>query len=404
MAETLGQAPPVPVPVDALLDISILATDTRVRGIGRYLAELAPALQRAAAASKLTVGFLERTQWWGDGQCDTDADAAIARLLSTPLPEKRLAWAYRLRVGEARATRAAGARLLHLGFPNVTPLGDVGCPRLLTCHDLIPMRFPEHYADLGEGGAAGRRALDRRRWGTAAHVIAISQATADDLMRLLGMPASRITVVYNGVKLERWSAIPAAADATLRQRYQLGDRSLLVYAGDADWRKNADGMLRALERARRLKPSADFALVWAGKLSEKRREGIRALARELGIDDSVKLLGFVPDEDLAALYRQAHATLFVSRAEGFGYPVLEAMACGSPVITSNVSSLLELAGDVAVTVDPEDPERIAQAIVAVEQNSEARSQLTARGRDWVARFSCERQAQETLAVYERLLA
>jgi glycosyltransferase involved in cell wall biosynthesis len=206
------------------------------------------------------------------------------------------------------------------------------------------------------------------------------------------------------VKLERWSAIPGAADATLRQRYELGDRSLLVYAGDADWRKNADGMLRALERARRLKPSADFALVWAGKLSEKRQEGIRALARELAVEASVKLLGFVPDEDLAALYRQAHATLFVSRAEGFGYPVLEAMACGSPVITSNVSSLLELAGDVAVTVDPEDPERIAQAIVAVEQNSEARSQLTARGRDWVARFSCERQAQETLAVYERLLA
>jgi len=118
----------------------------------------------------------------------------------------------------------------------------------------------------------------------------------------------------------------------------------------------------------------------------------------------VKLLGFVPDEDLAALYRQAHATVFVSRAEGFGYPVLEAMACGSPVVTSNVSSLVEVAGDVAVTVDPEDPQRIAEAIVAVEQNAEARAQRTARGRDWVARFSCERQAQETLAVYERLLA
>lgn len=394
----------MPANVDALLDLSILATDTRVRGIGRYLAELAPALERAARASQLRVGFLERTEWLGQGSVEVDADAAIARLLSTPLPEKRLAWAYRLRIGEARATRAAGARLLHLGFPNVTPLGNVGCPRLLTCHDLIPMRFPEHYAHWGEGGAAGRRALDRRRWASAAHVIAISQATADDLMRLLGMPASRITVVYNGVKLERWSAEPSAADATLRERYGLGQRRLLAYAGDADWRKNASGMLRALERARRLQPSADFALAWAGKLGPQRQQSILSLARELGIEDSVKLLGFVPDEDLAALYRQAHATLFVSRAEGFGYPVLEAMACGSPVITSNVSSLLELAGDVAVTVDPEDAERIAQAIIAVEQSTEARSQLTARGREWVARFSCERQAQETLAVYERLLA
>jgi glycosyltransferase involved in cell wall biosynthesis len=325
-------------------------------------------------------------------------------LLATPQPEARLAWAYRLRVGTARATRAAGARLLHLGFPNVTPLGDVGGPRLLTCHDLIPMRFPEHYADMAEGGAAGRRALDRRRWGSAAHVIAISRATADDLMRLLGIPAERITVVYNGVRLERWSADTSTADATLRERYGLGERRLLVYAGDADWRKNASGMLRALERARRLNPGADYALAWAGKLSPQRRQGVLELARELDIEESVKLLGFVPDEDLAALYRQAHATLFVSRAEGFGYPVLEAMACGSPVITSNVSSLIEVAGDVALTVDPEDPERIAQAIVATEQSTEARSQLTARGREWVARFSCERQAQETLAVYERLLA
>lgn len=375
-----------------------------MRGIGRYLAELAPALQRAAASSKLRVGFIERAAWFGSGQVDMDADAAIARLLATPKPEARLAWAYRLRVGTARATRASAARLLHLGFPNVTPLGDVGCPRLLTCHDLIPTRYPEHYADLAEGGAAGRRALDRRRWGSAAHVIAISQATADDLMRLLGVPASRITVVYNGVKLERWSAAPGVADATLRERYELGERRLLVYAGDADWRKNASGMLKALERARRLEPRADYALTWAGKLSAERRQRVLELARELGVEDSVKLLGFVPDEDLAALYRQAHATLFVSRAEGFGYPVLEAMACGSPVITSNVSSLVEVAGDVAVTVDPEDAEQIAQAVVAVEQSAEARSQRTTRGRQWVARFSCERQAQETLAVYERLLA
>ena len=390
--------------VDALLDISILATETRVRGIGRYLADLAPALQRAASRAKLRVGFIERAAWIGAGQIETDADAAIARLLSTPKPEPRLAWAYRLRVGTARATRAAGARLLHLGFPNATPLCDTGCPRLLTCHDLIPTLFPEHYAGLTEGGAVGRRALDRRRWGSAAHVIAISQATADDLMHVLGIPASRITVVFNGVKLQRWSAEPGAADATLRERYALGERRLLAYAGDADWRKNASGMLRALERARRLSPSADYALVWAGKLAAGRRQRIEAMARELGIADSLKLLGFIPDEDLAALYRQAHATLFVSRAEGFGYPVLEAMACGSPVITSNVSSLPEVAGEVAVKVDPEDAERIAQAIVAVEQTAEARAQRTALGRAWVARFSCERQAEETLAVYERLLA
>jgi glycosyltransferase involved in cell wall biosynthesis len=162
-------------------------------------------------------------------------------------------------------------------------------------------------------------------------------------------------------------------------------------------------MLQALERARRLSPQRDFALAWVGKLSQERREQVGALARELGVSDNVRLLGFVPDEDLGALYRQAYATLFVSRAEGFGYPVLEAMACGSPVVTSNVSSLVEVAGDIATKVDPEDPAAIAQAIVAVEQSSAARAQRTVEGRAWVGRFSCERQAKETLAVYERLL-
>ena len=389
--------------VDVLLDISILATETRVRGIGRYLSELALALEETAAASGVRMGFLEQTPWLGVGVVDPSARAVIDRLLSSAEPVDRLNWAYRLRLGAARTARAVGARLLHLGFPSVTPLGDTGCPRLLTCHDLIPMRYPERYADFREGWAAGRRALDRRRYGSAAHLIAISQATADDLMRLLGVPASRITVVYNGVKLERWSAEPTAADATLRSRYNLGERSLLVYAGDADWRKNADGMLQALERARRLSPQRDFALAWVGKLSQERQEQVGALARELGVSENVLLLGFVPDEDLGALYRQAYATLFVSRAEGFGYPVLEAMACGSPVVTSNVSSLVEVAGDIATKVDPEDPAAIAQAIVAVEQSSAARAQRTVEGRAWVGRFSCERQAKETLAVYERLL-
>ena len=390
--------------VDVLLDISILATETRVRGIGRYVAELASALQDAAVGSGLKLGFLERASWFGPGTLDGDPRTAIERLVGTPAPEPKLQWAYRCRLGTARAARAAKARLLHLGFPNLTPLGDAGCPRLLTCHDLIPLRFPEHYSSIGEGGAFGRRLLDRRRWASADHVIAISRATADDLMRLLGMPASRISVVYNGVKLERWSAEPDDADTTLRERYGLGQGRLLVYAGDADWRKNASGMLRGLSGARKLDPRGDYRLVWAGKLNRERKAHLDALAKDLGVENSVRFLGYVPDGDLAALYRQAHATLFVSRAEGFGYPLLEAMACGSPVVTSNVSSLVELAGDVAVAVDPEDADAIARAIVDVEQDPKDRAELAVRGRAWAGRFSCERQARETLAVYERLLA
>jgi glycosyltransferase involved in cell wall biosynthesis len=387
---------------DVLLDLSILGTETRVRGIGRYLLELAPALERQAnAAGKLKLGFLERTDWLGSGAFDSSASAVIERLRARPEPEGRWSWAYRFRVGASHAVRSARVRLLHVAHPNVTPLGDTG-PRVVTSHDLIPLRYPARYATLGEGFGPGRRLLDRRRHRRAQHIIAISRATADDLMNLLDIPASRITVVYNGVRLDAWSAEPTATDTTLRERYGLGQR-FLIYAGDADWRKNADGMLRALAQARRESPKLELELAWAGKLSEARQQAIVGLASELGIADSVHLLGFVPDPDLAALYRQAHATLFVSRAEGFGYPVLEAMACGSPVITSNVSSLVEVAGDVATLVDPEDPSAIARAIVSVDEGASARRQRTSAGRDWVSRFSVERQAEETLAVYAQQL-
>lgn len=387
---------------DVLLDLSILATETRVRGIGRYLLELAPALeQQARAAGRIRVGFLQSTAWRGGGVVDSDASSVIARVKSVAEPEGRWSWAYRFRIGAAPAVRAAGARLLHLGSPSVTPLGETG-PRVVTSHDLIPLRYPEHYATRGEGFGPGRRLLDRRRYGSAQHIIAISHATADDLMRILGVPASRITVVYNGVRLEAWSADPSPADPTLRGRYDLGEH-FLVYAGDGDWRKNTEGMLRALAQVRRSHPRLDLQLAWAGKLSEARQLSIRKSAADLGIAGSVRLLGFVPDEDLAALYRQAYATLFVSRAEGFGYPVLEAMACGSPVITSNGSSLVEVAGDVATLVDPEDPSAIARAVVNVDQGSSARRERTDAGRAWVARFSVERQARETLSVYEQLL-
>lgn len=387
---------------DVLLDLSILGTETRVRGIGRYLSELALGLEQAARApGGPRVAFLRRVDWSGSGLVDESAASAIAGLLETPEPEARKAWAYRFRVGAARAVRASRARLLHLGHPNVTPLGDTG-PRVVTCHDLIPLRYPARYATLGEGFGPGRRWLDRRRHATAQHIIAISRATADDLMRILGVSAERITVVYNGVRVEAWSAQPAPADETLRERYRLPDR-FLVYAGDADWRKNVDGMLQALAHARRDKPELDFSLAWAGKLSDARREAILQRAGALGVAEKVRLLGFVPDLDLAALYRQAHATLFVSRAEGFGYPVLEAMACGSPVVTSNVSSLVEVGGDVATLVDPEDPGAIARAIVAVDHTESARRRRIDDGRAWVARFSVERQARETLAVYRRLL-
>jgi glycosyltransferase involved in cell wall biosynthesis len=116
------------------------------------------------------------------------------------------------------------------------------------------------------------------------------------------------------------------------------------------------------------------------------------------------LLGYIPDDALGALYRGAVAQLFVSRAEGFGYPVVEAMAAGAPVITSNRSSMAEIAGDAAILVDPEDPRAIADAITALGQSESERRRLSARGAARAHRFSLERMAEETIDVYRDVIA
>ncbi len=384
-----------------LVDLSILATDTRVRGIGRYASDLALAL-RAAIGKRpgVELRFLESIDWNGRARIVEDPAPLIERA-SQPSrhDENRWQWAYRLRVGLARAARRTGAKLVHLPHAVATPLFMPSPLRLVTCHDLIPLRFASHYAAWTSGFGPGRHVLDLRRYRSADHVVAISRATADDLVNLLGVPEDKITVVPNGVALARWSASPGAGDEALRERLTL-PRRYLLYAGDADWRKNVDGMVLSLALARRDLP--DLELVWAGRLSVERERSVWAAAERAGVGHALKLLGWIPDDELAALYRGAYAMLFVSRAEGFGLPVVEAMACGAPVVTSRTSSLREIAEDAALLVDPEDPRAIADAIVSL-SDGKLRSRLTRAGIARSRRYSLEEQAARMLALYRSLV-
>lgn len=390
----------------ALLDLTLLATDTRVRGIGRYLAELANGLERALGPDpdpSLTLSFLERVSFSGRAVASSDARAAIARVTASPaIPS--LQWSWNERLGLDRALARLRPALLHQGVPYPTPLGRPRCPRLVTCHDLVPLAFPAEYWRWQSGGATGRRLLDARRYRSADHLIAISRATADDLTRLLEIEPSRISVVYNGIDLEKWSAAPGRDDDAVLVRHGLERGSYLAYAGDADWRKNRDGMLAALALARATRPGQRLRLVWAGSLSADKRARLDERARAAGVADAVLLTGFVPDDDLRALYRNALALLFVSRAEGFGFPVVEGMACGCPVITSNRSSMAELAEGAALLVDPERPAEIARAITRLSESPSLRQELSQAGQARAQRFGLERQAEGTLAVYRALIA
>jgi len=384
-----------------LLDLSVLSTSTRQRGIGRYVSELARGLVAVQREwGELEVVFLERLGLDGRVSVTSDLDAALARLADGP-PRARARWSYPLRLLAGHAARTSGAALLHLPAPGATPLGCARARTITTCHDLIPYRYPERYAELAEGLRWGRRALDRRRYLAPDHVIAISRATAVELEQLLGAGPDRVSVVPSGIDRARWAAELQADDGEQLAALGLEQRRFVVCVGDADWRKNSEGMFRALARARDSEPTLE--LLWLGALSEERSRWVRAQAESLGVAGACRFLGYVPDPTLKAIYRAAVATLFVSRAEGFGYPVLEAMASGCPVITSNVSSLPEVAGDAALLVDPEDPEAIAEAMVLLCREPERRQTLKRLGLLRAQRFSLESQAHETLAVYRRVL-
>jgi alpha-1,3-rhamnosyl/mannosyltransferase len=385
-----------------LFDIGILATSTRLRGIGRYVSELA----RGLVALKKEWGDLEIVFLAGLGPSgkvtlSQELEPAIQRLTEGPI-RPRYSWAYPLRLFAGRAARQAGASLLHLPAPGATPLSMGKIPHVVTCHDLIPYKFPNHYASIEEGFRWGRQALDRRRYRSAHHVIAISRATATDLEQLLGLGADRVSTVLSGIDAARWIAPTGTDDAEHLRQLDLAGKRFVVYVGDIDWRKNMEGMIRALAEAR--KSDRGLELVWLGKPSSADRErACRALAAELGVTNACHFLGYVSDQELRAAYRGALATLLVSRAEGFGYPVLEAMASGCPVITSSVSSLPEIAEGAAILVDPESPPAIADAMLQLARDPARRSELIKRGLKRAAELDLLAQARGTLDVYRRLL-
>jgi glycosyltransferase involved in cell wall biosynthesis len=391
-----------------VVDLTPLATPTRLRGIGRYLRTLALGLSRLPSAETrglrlvaLTgLDLLGRCAWTDD--FSRAADAVEARPF--PTAADRYRWAYARRVALWSAVRKVGADLVHLGDPNATPLTPPHgerCRRIVTCHDLIELQFPKIYFGARDGfEVVGSRIL-RRRFRSADHILAISHATLNDLVDRLAVDPARISVAYNGFDLEHFSAESRPDDLARVAAFGLRDRRYVLYVGDTDWRKNVEGMLAALGRARRAGLDLDLAL--AGELDPPKLARLRRIAQAEGVASAVHTLGYVVDDDLRALYRHAHAHMLVSRSEGFGYPVVEAMASGCPVITTRCGSLGEVAGAAAVLVDPEDSTAMSDALLRLAAEPDFRARLVARGLARAATFSCEAQAHGTIAAFRAAL-
>jgi len=293
---------------------------------------------------------------------------------------------------QPQALRRVGADLAH-GPVFVGPL-LASCPFVVTVHDLSFMRFPHffHPAKRLYLSTLTRASVRRAR-----RVIAVSAHAAQETSKLLGVERGKIDVVYHGVDA-RFEPLPAEEVAAFRVAKQLPPRFVL-FVGTLEPRKN---LVRLLEAFARLKRS-DLSLVLAGGRGWYDDE-VFARVERLQLQGRIVCPGYVPAEELSLWYNAAEVFAYPSLYEGFGMPVLEAQGCGVPVLTSNLSSLPEAAGNGALLVDPRSVEAIAEGLERLLEDKHLREALRRRGLAHAAGFCWHKTAAETVAVYQRALA
>jgi glycosyltransferase involved in cell wall biosynthesis len=272
---------------------------------------------------------------------------------------------------------------------------------VVTIHDLIPLLFPEYRTGLWVRAYMGLVSAAARR---AEHIIADSLCTQRDIVNLLGIPEGRVTVVYLAAGDEFQPAAQDESDGLVRGRYRL-EAPYILYLGGFDRRKNLDGLLRAYALAR-TRYGFPHKLAIAGRLptvGSPFTPDPRRMAHDLGPEGNVAFLGWVEEEDRAALYRGAALFVFPSLYEGFGLPLLEAMACGVPVVASDAGSLPEVVGEGGVLVNPRDVHSLAEAMGEVLSDGALARELAARALRQAQRFSWHKAARETLDIYRTVL-
>lgn len=281
------------------------------------------------------------------------------------------------------------ARLFHATEHLLLPLR--GVPTILTVHDLIFHHLPEHHKLLNRWYLNLAMPLYCRR---ADHIIAVSEATRRDLLKLYRLPPEKITVIHEAADAH-FCAQPPEVVADVRARYRLPERYLL-YVGTIEPRKNLTRLLYVWEKLYAAHEAPPLVIV--GKQGWLAGDFFVAL-ENCAHPEHVLLTGYVDDEDLPAIYAGATAFVFPSLYEGFGIPPLEAMACGTPVACSNTSSLPEVVGEAALTFSPNNVNAMTEALRQILNDEALQSELRARGFQQAAKYSWAQTAQETLALY-----
>jgi glycosyltransferase involved in cell wall biosynthesis len=362
--------------------IAIDARKLRDFGIGTYLRNILIELSRLDRETEYVV--LCRPD-------DVEAGDVLGRnfrMVPEPATPYSVAEQYRIPMSLARER----VDLVHEPHYVLPPL--TRCRSVVTIHDCIHLMFPQYlpsrlayvYAK-GSMWAASRKA-DR--------ILTVSEASKRDILRFFDVPADKVSVIYNAID-ERFLAPgnPERMDL-VRQRYQL-DHPFVLYVGNIKPHKNIERLIDAFGRARAQGPENLKLIIIGDEISKY--PALRQSVHKHKLDKHVRFLGFQPMETLAAFYRLARAFVFPSLYEGFGLPPLEAMACGTPVVTSNVSSLPEIAGGAALLVDPYDADAIANGIVQAVTDDTLRADLICRGLDRARSFSWPQSVRKIHEIY-----
>jgi len=356
----------------------------RTAGIAGYIANLLRCLPAQAPDHwqfEALVGSANTTEF---------ARVKMSRAaLDTRSPLRRIIWEQALQPLKLRQYD------LYHALAFVAPIA-LTAPMVVTVFDLSFLRYPER---LRRARRLYLRHMTALTCARARRVLAISQSTADDLVAQLGVPADKIDITPLGYDKQIFRPLPAAELARFRREQQLPERFWL-YLGTLEPRKNLATLLSAYQR---LSKADRLPLILGGGLGW-RGQAILAEISRLSLDDSVKHIGFIPTADLPFWYNCAEAFVYPSVFEGFGLPVLEAMACATPVVTSDAAALIEVAGAAGKCVPANDEDAWAAALKSVKLDEDWREAARAASLERAQRFSWERTAELTVGSYRRALA
>jgi glycosyltransferase involved in cell wall biosynthesis len=365
-------------------------------GSGQTVRHLVPAL--VGQDTNIEV-FVVAPEWAVESQATRGLSEAV-QFVTVPSRPENFAKVWFEQRSFPDICQRLGVDLAHVPY-FASPLSP-SVPTLVTIHDLIPVVLPDYrgsvwvrlYTSL-VASAASRARL----------ILTDSEASKRDILAYLRVSDTRVRVVYLAPAPHYRPVEDGNSLVAIRRKYGLPDTFVLWLSG-FDRRKNARGLLHAYTWVYHALGD-EYPLVMAGKLPAKDTHFFpdpRRIARELGLGDIVHFPGWIDEDDKPALYSLAGVFVFPSYYEGFGLPVLESMACGTPVVTSNAASLPELAGAAAFQVDPADTRRLGAAIIALCVQEDLHTQMRDTGFVQAAKFTWEKTARETLAAYHHALS